>query len=303
MNDEWESTFRNWSKPSSDTEEQKCDNAVKMIRDAISESSTLDPLNIMVYAQGSYRNNTNVRQESDVDVCICCQKFCIADYSYSGGLSNHIVGLQDGKYKYNDYKNDIERALVNKFGRSSVSRGNKAINIHANSYRVDADAVPCFEHRRYTGTKNSDGTYHYFAGTHFFPDNGGEVINWPQQHYENGVNKNRKTGSRFKYITRVLKRLKHHMSANSIVMAEKVPSYLIECLMWNVPNEHYGNDKYADDIKNALIYIYSSTKDASKCHEWGEVNDLKYLFRNSQPWTREQANLFCVEAWNYIGYE
>ena len=35
----------------------------------------------------------------------------------------------------------------------------------------------------------------------------------------------------------------------------------------------------------------------------GEVNELKYLFRSGQPWTRQQAYGFVAAAWNYIGFE
>jgi len=40
-----------------------------------------------------------------------------------------------------------------------------------------------------------------------------------------------------------------------------------------------------------------------KCSEWGEVSELKYLFRSPQKWTREQAHKFIDAAWDYIGFE
>ena len=70
MTRDWETTFRLWSKPSSDTEEEKCNNTERMIRAAISESPVLSKRNVEVFAQGSYKNNTNVRQDSDVDIKI-----------------------------------------------------------------------------------------------------------------------------------------------------------------------------------------------------------------------------------------
>ena len=39
----------------------------------------------------------------------------------------------------------------------------------------------------------------------------------------------------------------------------------------------------------------------ASCNESREVNELKYLFRSSQPWTREHANAFILAAWHYIG--
>jgi hypothetical protein len=72
-------------------------------------------------------------------------------------------------------------------GADSVTRGNKAFDVHANTYRVDADVVPCFEHRRYLETPQS----HWFeSGTELLPDNGGKIINWPRQNYDNSFAKN-----------------------------------------------------------------------------------------------------------------
>lgn len=303
MSSNWENIFRNWAKPSSDTEQQKCDNAIRMIRDAINGDSVLSNKNIDVFAQGSYRNNTNVRQDSDVDVCVCLMDVCFVDYSMCDTLSNQTVGLSSLDYTYCEFKSAVEKALVAKFGRSSVKRGNKAFDIHATTYRVDADVVPCFEHRRYTGQRLCDGTYYYLSGTEFHPDSGGRVINWPQQHYENGIAKNEATGNRFKYITRVLKRLENEMLESGITAAKSIPSYLIECLVWNVPNEGFGHDAYTDDVRYVLAHTFNETVNDEKCSEWGEVNELKYLFRGNQPWTRQQAHDFLSAAWGYIGFE
>ena len=220
---DWESTFRDWSKPSSDTEEQKCENAERMIRDSIKESSSLADKNIEIFPQGSYRNNTNVRQDSDVDICVRCLDVIFTDFSMASGFSIEDVGLVDADYTYSQFKNDVENALVDKFGRRAVTRGNKAIDIHENSYRVDADVVACFEHRLYT-SRGTNGRYNYLSGNEFRPDKGGRIINWPNQNYYNGVEKNKATGNRFKYITRVLKRLRNDMIENNIAAAKPISS-------------------------------------------------------------------------------
>jgi hypothetical protein len=74
---------------------------------------------------------------------------------------------------------------------------------------------------------------------------------------------------------------------------------IIECLAWNVPNDRFQHDKYTDDVKAAIVFLYEYTKTDEPCKEWGEVCELKYLFRPGQKWTREQANAFTVAAWNY----
>lgn len=223
--------------------------------------------------------------------------FCMAD-----GFDANDVGIVDASYRYAEFKNDVEEALVAKFGRRAVRRGNKAFDVHENTYRVDADVVACFEHRRYT-RRVYDGRYLHLSGAQFLPDRGGSVINWPHQHYENGVEKNRATGNRFKYMTRVVKRLRDEMTDASIEAADGTPSHLIECLVWNVPNEGFGHREYGADVRYVLAHTFNGTMSDDACREWGEVSELKYLFRPSQPWTREQAHAFLDAAWDYVGFE
>lgn len=54
----------------SQSENQRAENAVKLIKDAISKDEKLKSMDIEVFVQGSYGNNTNVRSDSDVDVCV-----------------------------------------------------------------------------------------------------------------------------------------------------------------------------------------------------------------------------------------
>src|SRR5205823_2854657 len=102
-------------------------------------------------------------------------------------------GNIDGSMDFADFKNMVGTALTNYFGHANVNRGNKAFDVHANTYRIDADVIPTFEHRRYTGALNANGSYYYLSGVAFDPDNGGRVYNWPQQNYDNGVGKNNRT--------------------------------------------------------------------------------------------------------------
>ena len=76
-------------------------------------------------------------------------------------------------------------------------------------------------------------------GTELLPDNGGSIINWPRQNYTTASTKNDATGRRFKAVVRILKRLRYEMVDNGHTVAEPIPSYLLECLVWNVPNEGF----------------------------------------------------------------
>lgn len=293
---DWGTQFRYWAKPPGKTEQDRCDNATSAIRNAIKASDKLHARGVSIFAQGSYRNNTNVRKDSDVDIGILCTDIFFHD-PLPKGWTQEKLGFSDATYHYDQYKNEIEEALVNHFGRSAVKCGNKAFDVHETSYHVEADVAAFFEHRRY----QADGTY--FEGVELRTDRENHrVINWPEQHYENGVSKNKVTGTRFKSIVRVLKALSNEMTGQGIGAAD-VPGFLIECLVWNVPNSEFQNSTYRADVRAALAFLFNNTRSHEDCKQWGEVSDLIYLFHSGQKWTWQQVHTFTSAAWDYIGFE
>jgi len=303
MNKDWETTFRSWSKPPSETEQERCDNTERMIRDAINADPTLSKRTIEVFTQGSYRHNTNVKKDSDVDICIRLMDTFNYQLPTDPPNNPEYFGITPSSYTQAQLKASVEAALVNKFGRQGVKRGNKAFDIHENSYRIAADAVACFEHRRYTSKFDGLRNPEYLSRTQLEPDNGGSIINWPHQNYKNSVLKNKQTGNRFKYVIRILKRLRNEMQDNGIAAAKNIASFLIESLVWNVPNEGFASDEYVANVRYILAHTCNETRRDESCSEWGELNELKYLFRSAQPWTREQANKFLNAVWNHTGFE
>lgn len=197
-----------------------------------------------------------------MDICVLCRDVFFTDYTLSQGLNDSVLGFRIGGYSYAEFKNDVEAALKSYFGAGFVSRGKKAFDVHANTYRVDADVVPCFEHRRLLGTPQNSSTN---FGTELHPDNGGQIINWPRQNYTNGVSKNTNTGRRFKAIVRIFKRLRYEMVANGHKEAESIPSYLIECLVWNVPNQFFGHNEYSTDVRAAIAHLWTETLTFEAC--------------------------------------
>lgn len=295
---DWEAQFRTWATAPGPAELQKIKRAETQIRAAIDASPRLSRLSIIVFPQGSYRNRTNVPKESDVDICVRCSETFFYDFFPENEIARRAAAITPATYTYPDFKNDVESALVARFGRSIVKRGDKAFNVRESASRVEADAIATFEYRRYTGSTTCVEP----TGTAFIPDSGGQkIINWPEQHYENGVAKNDRTRERFKAMTRVLKNLRNEMDDQAIGAAKPIPSYLVECLVFNVPDSTFGYSTY-DELRECLRFIYHGTASDEACKEWREVNWLKYLLRGGQPWTRAAANAFAVAAWHYVGY-
>lgn len=296
-----EDIFSSWAQGPGTTEAEKCENAERAVRKAVAADSKLSRLDVTVFAQGSYKARTNIKEDSDVDVCV---RYNGGFFEwYPEGKTRADFGNVEGSLNFSDFKNMVDAALNSYFGKASVTRGNKAFDIHANTYRVDADVLPTFEFRSYTGEFHSDGSHHYHPGVAFFPDRGNMVINWPQQTYDNGVSRNDATGRRYKRVIRILKRLRNEMQERKIAHAQGVQSFLIECLVWNAPGEAFQHASYTEDTRDVIAHVFNRMLKEEDCSEWGEVNELKYLFRPSQPWTRQQALNFFDAAWNYIGFK
>ena len=302
--EDWERLFSDWAKPPGKTEQTRCDNAVSAIRNAVAKNLKLNHRGVKVFPQGSYRNRVNVRQDSDVDVGVLCYDSYF--YRYPPGVTDAQVGNTDGPatYTFSQFKNDLEEALVNYFGPGAVTRGNKAFDVHETSYHVEADVVPVFGYRTYTASG------FYIQGVALLPDNGSRITNFPERlldwwpqvplHYENGVSKNTATGRRFKSVVRIIKKLRNLMEEKGFSEANPIPSYLIECLAYNVSNTSYQGSSWLPTVRSVLCSIWSATKDETGCDDWNEVDEIEKLFHPSQPWTRQQAHDFVSKAWEII---
>lgn len=299
MSRDWESVFANWSQGPGKTEQERAENAERQIRQAIQASDKLKNRDIKVFIQGSYRNRVNVRQDSDVDIGVLCFDTYFPEYPDDNVKMELAEGFAPATYEYATFKNELEEALVARFGRAAVTRGSKAFDIKANTYRVESDVAAFFEHRRYVTT-----TY-YHSGVEMIPDDYDppRVKNWPEQHYKNGVSKNEATLRRYKRVVRILKKLSNEMASNGFQSAKNAQSFLIECLVFNASNSCFQYQSFKPMVRAVLAELFNNTLSSEKCSEWGEVNELKYLFRGSQPWTRESAHLFLSDAWDYIGYQ
>lgn len=301
MTRNWENEFSQWSRPPSRTEDERCENAVKAVRDAIAKSDKLKDRNLKVFPHGSYHNSVNVRQDSDVDVGVLCSESLFR--FLPEGTTDETFGLVPATYRYTQFKDELVEALVVHFEGGAVRRGNKAIDVRENSYHVEADVAPFFEYRHY----QKDGTYR--CGVALSPDKGELIHNYPEhlldgspkipQHFENGASKNQKTDRSYKCVVRILKKLRNEMEEASILAAKPIPGFLIECMVWNAPNKCFKGNTWDDKLQAVLLHIGESTKDDANCKDWTEVNGIKFLFHSTQPWKRQEAYDFVDAAWNY----
>lgn len=292
-----EDTFMSWTSPLSQTEEQRVENTVLMIKDAVTVYDKLSDCTMEIFAQGSYANNTNVRQNSDVDICVMLTStvFC----NYVDGKTDNDYGYTTGSITYNDYKTYIIDALKKKFGDDAVTVGNKSISIEANSYHVNADVVPAFQYRDFKNINSIDPA-RYVEGIKYFAKDGTEVINYPKDHISNGKQKNNSTNYEYKKLVRIIKHIRNDMVDDGTADGDKITSFLIECLVWNVPNDTItGSKTWAEAVQNAIVFLWNVIKD-EKHKEWGEVSEHLYLFHSGRKWTPEETKGFLYDMYNYI---
>lgn len=304
MVSDWEERFSSWSRPPGDTEQSRIENAIRAIRAALDDDDSLRDVT-RVFVQGSYRNRVNVRQDSDVDIGVLYTSENLFGVKYPDGKEHADFGNVPATYSYREFKDQVGLALVRRFGQNAVHRGNKAFDVHENTYRVDTDVVPLIVHRRYS----LDGSY--LCGVQLEPDNGPRIINWPErlydearwpsQHYENGISKNTATKRAYKGVVRILKTLRNEMEAGGVASADPVAGFTVECLVWNAPNSCFEHSTWDEVVQAVLLHLWSNTKTDVACNDWREVSELKYLFRGSPSSKREEAYAFVDEAWSYVG--
>ncbi len=302
-NRNWENEFSQWARPPGKTEDERCENAIKAIRNAIAKSDKLKNRSLTVFPHGSYRNRVNVRQDSDVDVGVLCDETFYYHLPY--GTTKATFGITPATYDYAQFKEELVEALADHFGSGAVRRGNKAIDVRENTYHVEADVAPLFEYRHYSENRN------YLCGVALRPDDGGEIHNyperildrWPQvpQHYENGVSKNKTTNRSYKGVVRIFKKIRNEMDDAFIAAAKPIPGFLIECMVWNAPTACFRGDTWDDKVQAVFSHLWSSTKEDGRCKAWKEVNNIKLLFNSDQPWTQREAYAFINAAWDYVG--
>jgi hypothetical protein len=294
----WEDTFKSWGSPPGTTEQQKMENTESAIRKAINANTKLASMDISIIPQGSYKSKTNVKNDSDVDVCVCLNSTFFP--RYPEGKKKEDYGNSDGSISFSEFKNLVQKALEDYFGKSSVTRGNKAFDIHSNTYRVDADVVPAFAYRYYYDT-GSD--WHQPEGICFLSDDGSKIINWPHQTYENCKSKQESTGQRYRKVARILKRLRNKMQDENISASKDIPSFLIQCMVWSASDDCFNRDTYTADVRAVLAHCFNETLEKGRHATLCEVNNIKYIFGAHQSCKREQAHAFFSAAWNHIGFK
>jgi hypothetical protein len=283
---------RKYAEPVGESEEARCERAERMIRDAIKSSNVFNEQKlseISIFSQGSYRNGTNIPQESDVDVAICYRGSYFYDTSGIPPLATLGLGITPAVYTYDKFKADVTKALRSSFGQE-MQIGNKSLKIRPNSGRVSTDAVPSFEFRQFRNYGDP------MIGTRFVANDGNIITNWPDHHHFFGVEKNKATGFRYKKVVRVLKSLREDIRGSGNPEVADTPSFFVECLVFNAPDQCFGHETLYEDCRAVIHTLFAMLQNLNSIQGMIETNRIKMLFSGEQPWTHQTAEffLFCA---------
>ena len=263
------------------------------IRQALNAYRWPDGVTYDFYLQGSYRNDTNIRGDSDVDVVL---ELSSAFRHDARQLSVHdrnrlVASFDDATYDWNDFRRDALKALAAGFGKNMVGQGNKSIKLKADAPRLAADVVVCIEHRDYA---NSD----FYAGGMTFCALRDKrwIVNYPRDHSEQGAEKSRRTGDRYKRTVRMFKNARNYAETHRGMSASLAPSYFVECLLYNAPDAEFQSG-FQDTYCAVVNWMLSADLDRLLCQ-----NQCRYLFGPlPEQWSVSKAKAFAnhlANLWN-----
>lgn len=286
-----EDQLERWAQAPSETEQTRCQNAVARVTDILTSKFGSD---VDIFLQGSYKNRTNVRVDSDVDIVVRHNSYYFPGITLLSPADKQIFqqGFVPSDYTFEQFKTEVKQELERAFGHDTVSSKSKCIRVEGNSYRVNADVVPCFVHNRMETPTNIAA-----KGIELRTDEGIQVISFPEQHFYNGQQKNQNTQEMYKPIVRILKNIRGQLIDQDLLTPDTMSSYFLECMVWNVlPHTHFTKNTYREATSAILNTLYSDMVDVERANDYAEVCDLLWLFRGSANRRPDQAAAFAARA-------
>jgi hypothetical protein len=300
---DWEVWLRAAAGPPSDHEDSKRERTEKEIRDALASYVPLNDRPYVVYAKGSYANNTNVRLNYDVDIAVEYRGYFFNDQELDlDGQPDSVVGVvpTTDTYTQDEFKADILGALHAAYGTSAIEKGRIAYRVRERKTTLPADVVPSWEYRRYDRIVNGQPVYQ--QGSCVYPTGGARIVNYPSQQQRANNAKNSLANKRYKRMVRALKKLQTRLVQEG-ELSDEVASYFVECLVFNVPDDCFNHDAYLADMRAVLATIFNETRPTGGWNDWEEVHGLKWLFRGPITPSRQQAHDLASAAWDHLGFE
>ena len=265
-----ESTLAKWSHHGAGTAFKQ---AHVPIRQALDAYEGLSELKYKVFLQGSYKNDTNLGGDSDVDVVV----------RLSSKLKPNVAALTGERLQTNgshrfvlqqwqSFREHALKAMRARFGNAAKS-GRKTLKVPKGRIPADADLVVTVSHREGIGF--------------YLPDEQRWVVSFPEQHHARGLKKEEATSNRFKKTIRMFKAARNRLVDKGELKKEDAPSYFIECLLYNVPNGMF-QPELVPTYTAILGWLKKAQLRDFKCQN----GHLPLFGRGREQWTMQKAQAF-----------
>lgn len=277
--------LQTWTNSPSSTKSQYTYDQVKK---ALAASAALNKHTYEVYLQGSYANSTNIRIDSDIDIVVQLNSSFISDKSDLSleEMMLYSKTFSKSDYGWNQFRSDVFNALKNYFNLTAVKQENKCIKLPGNQNRVNADIIPCIQHRKYNSFSEYDHD-DFIEGMRFWSQNEKkEIINYPKVHLENGKDKNadHRTDEVYKHLVRITKNIRRQLVESGSLDPNIARSYFVECAIYNAPDGHF-NGSYGVALENVFDFILNRCSPSSLT----TVSHQHLLF-GEEPWQWNQIH-------------
>ncbi len=235
------------------------------------------------FLQGSYNNATNLQRDSDVDLVVQLRvrvrpRMVALSGSQLEQDQSHIVAYK----KWQSFRDQTLNALRVTYGTEAVTSGHKSLKIARGIIPASADVVVTLQYE--------DGLAFFLSGEHRW------VVSYPQLHCERGVSKEESTNKRYKRVIRMFKSARNYLIENNMIEEDTAPSYFIECLLYNVPDELF-RPKLAQSYKGIMDYLPTTNFEQFQCQ-----NGKRELFGSSADlWSVKKARKYIralVRLWD-----
>jgi hypothetical protein len=286
-----------WSNQGAIVSAQATHNSVRAALAA--NTSAIRQMDYDVFLQGSYRNDTNVRADSDVDIVVRYNSI----FGYNIGTvppqQAQLINAQysNAIYRWAHFRTQVLAALRSYYGNNLVEETNRCLRLAAAPGRVAGDIVPAIPFKNYNYFYGPNAESHV-EGIQFEDQNGRVIANYPDQHYDNGVAKNsvNRTGGRFKRTVRMFKNARARSVDRGFLADGVASSYFVDCLIWNAPD-----NLFSPSLQNSYCNIVNHLNGAVLT-EFPCRNGIIRLFGTSpEQWTEVKARQLIaalVRLWN-----
>lgn len=269
------------------------------VQNGILQAGAPYPLaSVDVFLQGSYKNDTNVYGDSDVDIVLCHTAVFYKDLSRLSSDDRRAYDAAAAAagpvtYGHPEFKRDATAHIMQRF--AGVLAGRKALYIPGgNSGRRDADVLIASQYRRYHEFR-SWNDQRFDEGVCFFLPGGEMIENFPKQHADNCTAKHQATRGYFKPMVRIFKNMRNAMVDNALMAEGVAPSYFIEGMLFNVPNNMFQGS-YQQAWVGCFNHIVTTSRDDLVC-----ANHMHWLVRDNArtSWPVANFNLFTAALKRY----